>query len=224
MIIYETKNLDLLPEVSENKKMVVTIGGNGYRCFVIHKQTDEFDFMNKNENLLDDVLKPIYKDNDFVVRQSKEFAVPGFYTIQPMAKNNSPAELSDCELAVLSYLQPNVRVELKNNLGIELFGLYTEEKANQRFISYLIPYHVDKLREKGFSEIVYQPHIADYLQSYNFPLVRSKMKIFNNKMRFHLNSPQTLADIRQIKNTFGLRTRSNTGQQNNRGGAHGPEI
>lgn len=205
MIIYETPSLAQKPELPENKKFLSTIGGRGYRCFLIEKETDEFNFMTTNENLLDEVLKPIYRDNYFLVRQSKDYPVPGFYTIQPVLKKKSTTELSEGELTLLSYLQQNIRIGLKQRLGIELFGLYTEERKDERFISHLIPYHINKLKENNFSVTVYQPHIAEYLQSYNFPAVRSQMRIFNNKMKFMFEGQEIQSDIKMIKDRFGLK-------------------
>lgn len=205
MIIYETPSLAQKPELPENKKLLSTIGGRGYRCFLIEKETDEFNFMSTNENLLDEVLKPIYRDNYFLVRQSKDYPVPGFYTIQPVLKKKSTTELSVGELTLLSYLQQNIRIGLKQRLGIELFGLYTEERKDERFISHLIPYHVDKLKENNFSVTVYQPHIAEYLQSYDFPAVRSQVRIFNNKMKFMFDGQEIQSDIKMIKDRFGLK-------------------
>lgn len=205
MIIYETPSLDPKPELPENKKLLSTIGGRGYRCFLIDQKTDEFNFMNTNENLLDEVLKPIYRDNYFLVRQSKDYPVPGFYTIQPLLKKKSTTELSEGELTLLSYLQQNIRIGLKQRLGIELFGLYTEERKDERFISHLIPYHINKFKENNFSATVYQPHIAEYLQSYNFPAVRSQMRIFNNKMKFMFEGQEIQSDIKMIKDRFGLK-------------------
>lgn len=208
MIIYDTPNLTQNPEVPETKKLLSTIGGNGYRCFLLEKETDEFNFMNANENLLDDVLKPIYRDSYFLVRQSKDYPVPGFYTIQPVQKKKTTIELSEGELTLLSYLQQNIRIGLKQGLGIELFGLYTEEHNDDRFTSYLIPYHVNKLKEKNFSVTVYQPHIAEYLRSYNFIEVRSQMMIFNNKMKFMFESQRLHSDIKMIKDKFGLKEKA----------------
>ncbi len=208
MIIYETSDLAQKPELPENKKLLSTIGGKGYRCFLIEKDTDEFNFMRANENLLDEVLKPIYRDSYFLIRQSKDYPVPGFYTIQPVLKKKSTTELSEGELTLLSYLQQNIRTGLKQGLGIELFGLYTEERENERFISHLIPYHINKLKKNNFSVTVYQPHIAEYLQSYDFPAVRSQMKIFNNKMKFMLERQEIQSDIKMIKDMFGLKERT----------------
>lgn len=205
MIVYECSNLNELPSLPKDKKLLTTIGGRGYRCFLIEKNTDDFNFMLANAHRLDDVLKPIYKDSYFLIRQSKDFAVPGFYTIQPMQKKETITALSEGELALLSYLQQNVRIGLKQNLNIELFGLYTEEKQNERFMTYLIPYHVDQLKQNNLSVSVYQPHIAQYLRSYDFSSVQSKMKIFNNKMAYFFNSAKICEDIQAIKNIFELK-------------------
>lgn len=147
----------------------------------------------------DEIVRPIYEDNNILIRHVTNSAVPGLYTIEPLLRKESVVELSDTEFTLFTYMQRELRKGLRNLFNVKLGGLYVEEHPNKRVASYTIPFHIDKL-EKSFDVDVYQPHIEEYLKSYTFSSSRQQIDVFNNGMKGMLEGQSVKRDIEDIKN------------------------
>lgn len=120
----------------------------------------------------------IYEDEYLVVRQSEIYSnVPGFYTIT-VKKDTWDNSLDSIDR--LSMIEKKIR-DVLFEVGIELVGIYNEQSEDRDFIVFVIPYHIKKLKLLGISPDLYQPHIPEYLQSFD---VSNKEDVYslNEKM------------------------------------------
>lgn len=146
---------------------------------------------------IDNGMKPIYEDNYLLIQRPSEYAVPGMYTIEPQQHKETLGELNDTELALIAYVQRQLRFGLKSEFGVAICGLYVEAHTGERIASHTIPFHIDRLSEQ-FSVEVYQPHTLEYLRSYAFDSSRQQIGLIDDGIRDILNDPKVKEDIKRI--------------------------
>jgi len=145
--------------------------------------------------------KPIFINDNVVVCPAT--SVPGLYTIKPSLDKRSILELSDIEFVSLSFMQRQLRIELRNLFDIKLCGLYFEEHPNRKVTSYTIPFHIDRLKER-FSVDPYQPYIYEYIDSYESNTIADKVEIFNHKMTEVLMNTDIKRILGQMTKDLGI--------------------
>lgn len=104
----------------------------------------------------------IYEDEYYIVRQSEEYKIPGFYVI---TEKNERWDSSFESINRLAAIEKKIRDSLLD-MGMELVGIYREQTPENGFRVMLIPYHVNILKELGISPELYQPKIETYLKGF----------------------------------------------------------
>jgi diadenosine tetraphosphate (Ap4A) HIT family hydrolase len=108
---------------------------------------------------------PVYQNKYVKIFHDRKNRVPGLYEVELSSGKEVFYELTETELCSLTFTLQLIRISLDSKLGIELGGVYIEERPNKPLIGYIIPFHVDKLKSQ-YSIKEYQPHIEAYLKSY----------------------------------------------------------
>jgi diadenosine tetraphosphate (Ap4A) HIT family hydrolase len=139
--------------------------------------------------------RPIYSNGLFRVSHVTDYAIPGLYTTEPEEHKETFGSLDNKSVKSLAKIQRRLRGGLKSKFGIHLCGLYIEESPGKKFVSFTIPFHIDRLSEQ-FSVQIYQPHIEDYLKSYtNTP--NQQIQQFDLGIKKILNNSKFISHIRE---------------------------
>ena len=115
--VYSLKELSSLPE---GLKYFACIGGNkNFECYLESVTLSRSSFMEKYLNELDKCHIPIYEDENIIIRQDAQIAIPGFYIVatRKSYKNISQMDLNTYYKCL--YFSSLVRKGLKKNFGIE---------------------------------------------------------------------------------------------------------
>lgn len=91
----EVDSVKEIPIIEDkNKKYFVCIGGQkNYQCFCAEKRLSRGEFMNKYCDYLDECLRPIYEDEEIIIRQDAKIALPGFYIVAPKVRYEKILEM-----------------------------------------------------------------------------------------------------------------------------------
>lgn len=88
--LYDTPNIietyvgEEVPDPPEGQKYFVCIGGEkDYQYYLETKTMSRGEFLEQYKDDLPYILRPIYEDNDIIIRQDPQFAIPGFFIISP---------------------------------------------------------------------------------------------------------------------------------------------
>lgn len=196
--VRDVKNLDDLPETDENHRYFDFIHGEGFRCFLVHKDTPRGLFMEKYEDELDECLKPIYKNQGICTRQDGSYGVPGFYIISPTENFHSMDHMDDLTFMRMQNLIKKIRAGMREVLGINFVHIYYEEKDKKscNVHIWILPIFDIKKHPR-----IYNFDLMSYLDSFGFKENRQKILEYNTKLRDWLTKENFLDyDNKLIKN------------------------
>ena len=110
--------------------------------------------------------KELIRTDTVKVNSPLDGYVPGMFITQPVSRTEKFADLSREEVCGFARTERHLRIGLKTMFDVAVAGLYIEESPETPVAGYTIPFHIRRLQER-FDASVYQPHIEDYLASYN---------------------------------------------------------
>ncbi len=180
-----------LPVAPSGKKYYVCIGGSkNFQCFLSDNSMSKGEFIFAHENEIDDCLKPVYADDNVVVRQDAKYAIPGFYIVSPRDHFRRIDETPRDVFEKCMFMVREVRQGLLN-LGIEQAHIYHDEKyknpASVHF--WILPIYEEFVERNGINPTIFSKDIWRYLESFpKFSSNKPQIMDFNNKMRSYLNS------------------------------------
>jgi len=183
--IFEVDDITELPMVDSESKFFVCIGGEkNYQCFFESKKLSRGQFLEKYDSQLDSSISILYQDDDVIIRQDVQFAIPGFYII---ATKNAVRRIKDLDIDVvekcykLAYI---IKTELLKDVEVQsVFIGYDEhyEKPSSTHFWILPIYREKKL---DYSISVQDKEFWNYF-GYSYKFQESKQRIYtlNDKIR-----------------------------------------
>lgn len=187
---YDVNNLSELPPLLSGRRYFDFIGGSKeIRCFPAPEDKPRGEFIEENEEFLDECLHPIYKNDGICVRQDASYPVPGFYIINPIRSWRSLDIIDELTFLRLFYILREVRKGMREVLNIPYAHIYYEEKINKscNVHFWLLPiYDIEK------SPRIYNFNILEYLTKYKLSEEKKKIIECNGKMKEYLKTIQLL--------------------------------
>ncbi|HSQ97839.1 MAG TPA: hypothetical protein VLL98_03925 [Rickettsiales bacterium] len=193
--IYKTKDvykIDELEKPENNKKWYEFIGGSkNLRCFLVDDYIVRSQIKIENSDLLDEVLKPIYKNKDIFIAQDCSYSVPGFYVVSSITQLASVDLANNDKLCRMIFIVKNIRKALKELFNIKVAKIYSEEKnsktSNIHF--WVLPIHNEYLVNNPG---IQRSNIRSYLDMFSFQENRENILKFNEKMRQYIKDVNLL--------------------------------
>lgn len=182
----EVYSLSELPELQEGLKYFACIGGNkNFECFLESNKLSRAVFMEKYLKKLDDCHIPIYEDEDIIVRQDAQIAIPGFYIVSTrnIYKNITQMEL-DMYQKCLCFVSL-VRQELEYNFGIERVYMYYDEhyKKPSSTHFWIMPVYEKVIKENNLNATILSNDIWKYQELFEFCKTKDDIYEINDTMR-----------------------------------------
>ena len=180
--VYDLKEL---PKLDEEYRYLDFLGGTKqFRCYIVSKDLPRCIFMEEYREELDDILMPIYMDEDICISQDASYALPGFYIISLRKHFRNIMELDYKLYQKIGFWIYEVRKAMKDILNIEYVNVYYEEKssgsANVHY--WLMP--VDT-KDKTAPKLHYL-YLKDYLEQFKLSDNKEKIKEYNTKIKKYI--------------------------------------
>ena len=182
----EVYSLSELPKFQEDLKYFACIGGNkNFECFLESNKLSRANFMKKYLDKLDECHIPIYEDEDIIVRQDAQIAIPGFYIVatQNIYKNITQMEIDMYQRCL--YFVSLVRQKLKDNFGIERVYMYYDEhyKKPSSTHFWVMPIYEKVVKENNLNATILTNDIWRYQELFEFCKTKDAIYEINNTMR-----------------------------------------
>lgn len=189
--ILEVFDENEVPTATIGKKYFICIGGSkNYQCFLNRDNMSKGEFLLSHEKLLDKVLKPVYIDDQVIVRQDSRYAIPGFYVISPKLHYRDITEVPQNTYERCMF----VAREIKRGLlmvGITRSHVYYDEKFKGRMSAHfwVFPIHEYFINEHGFNPTIFSRDIWTYLDVFpKYTETRPQILRLNGTMKRYLNA------------------------------------
>lgn len=151
-------------------------------------------------------MVPVYQDDDMVVMQDAEFAVPGFYIVSPREHLSSIGDFSPKLSAKVGLITRFVRKGMKDLFGVQFCELYHQERMkNSHYHHWLLPCWDEVMERSGFIPRIFkskvqkykdlEPNIVEYLRSFEFGDNDKKILEFNERMKEYLSSKEVMESL-----------------------------
>lgn len=138
-------------------------------------------------------LEPIAYNEEIIIRQDAECAVPGFYIVSTRKHINSIADMPHELAAMLGVVIQVVRQGQREVLGIDRVHIYLEEKIiNPHFHVWLLPLYPEIMKENDIEPKIWNNTIKRYLDLFLYSENREKITEFNMKMKKYIKDHQVL--------------------------------
>lgn len=181
----DVNSLDELPKLDSKYRYLDFLGGTKqYRCYIVSKDLPRCLFIEENRSELDEILLPIYIDEDICISQDASYALPGFYIISLRKHYRNIIDLDYVLYKKINFWVYEIRKAMKEILNIEYVNIYYEEKtsdsANVHY--WLMPVKTnDKIAPK-----LHYLYLKEYLEQ--FKLIDNKKQIeeYNKKMKKYI--------------------------------------
>ena len=122
---YDVNELSELPPLSEQFRYFDFIGGTKeFRCFVVSRDLARNKFMEQNQELVEECLRPLYENKGIVVKQDASFALPGFYIVSLLKHYRSLDEIDEVTFLRVQLILRVIRKGMREHLGIQYTHIY----------------------------------------------------------------------------------------------------
>lgn len=192
--VYE---LSELPKLSGNYRYMDFLGGTKqFRCYVVPKELPRCLFMEKYREKLDEILQPIYIDEDICISQDASYALPGFYIVSFRKHYININDLDMRMFIKLSCWTKEIRSAMKIALNIDYVNIYYEEKtAKSANVHYwLMP--IETINGE-VPKLHFFP-LKMYLEKFSLKDNYRKIKKYNNIMRKYIEDKNIKEKIENI--------------------------
>lgn len=185
MRYYDVKDLSELPELPKEFRYFDFIGGSKeLRCFVAPKDMPRSKFIEVNEALLDECLRPIYKNCGICVKQDASFALPGFYIVSPLEHYRSLDEIDQVMYLRLFFIIREIRKGMRETLAIQRVHIYYEEKMSKssNVHYWILPIEEPDIQQRALSittatrsSLIYDLQVRNYLNQFMYSEQKGKI-------------------------------------------------
>ena len=182
----EVYSLSELKRLQDGLKYFACIGGSkNFECFLESNSLSRADFMKKYSDRLDKCHIPIYEDNDIVIRQDAQIAIPGFYIV---ATKNNYKNISQMDLELYQkclFFVSYVEATLKNLFGIDRIYQYYDEHYNKPSSTHfwVMPVYNSIVKENGLNATILSRDIWKYQELFDFCNTKTEIYRINDGMR-----------------------------------------
>lgn len=181
----EVSDLSELPQVDSGSKFFVCIGGKkDYQCFYESKKLSRGQFLEKYANKLDPAIDILYEDEDIIIRQDIQFAIPGFYVI---ATKQIARRINQLDFRIIEkchYFSNKIKKLLFTDASVKsVFIGYDEhyEKPSSTHF-WILPVYEEKINLSNLS--IHDKEFWNYFgYSYKFQESKQKIHDLNEKLR-----------------------------------------
>lgn len=185
MKYFDVNNLDELPKIKKGFRYLDFLGGTKqFRCYVVPKDLPRCLFMEKHRNELDEILLPIYEDDDICISQDASYALPGFYIISFRKHYKSITEITPKLYLKMNYWVYRIRLAMKELLKINYANVYYEEKSSG---SANVHYWVMPIIDEIDAPKLHYIKLKDYLEKFKLEENREKIIKYNKLMKKYIN-------------------------------------
>lgn len=186
MIKYiDVNSLKELPNVDNEHRYLEFLGGTKqYRCYIVSKDLPRCIFMEEHREELDEILSPIYMNDNICISQDSSYALPGFYIISLRSYYKNITELNYELFEEINFWIYEIRKAMKEVLNIDYVNIYYEEKtSNSANVHYWL---MPVLVHGNIVPKLHYLYLKKYLEQFN--LIENKKQIidYNEKMRKYI--------------------------------------
>lgn len=181
----EIDELDEIPPTSKDTKFFICIGGKkNYQCFLESKKLSRGEFLDRYELQLDSAISILYQDEDVVVRQDVQFAIPGFYIIATKQQARRLKDLDKIVVGKCFNIANLIKRELLEDNRIQAvfigYDEHYEKPTSTHF--WVLPIHKEKGLPRDIS--IHDSKFWDYFaNSYKFQETKEQINNYNVKFR-----------------------------------------
>lgn len=192
--VYE---LSELPELNGNYRYMDFLGGTKqFRCYVVQKELPRCLFMENHRKELDEILQPIYMDEDICISQDASYALPGFYIVSFRKHYTNINDLDMQMFMKLSCWTKEIRNAMKNALNLEYVNIYYEEKTSKSANVHYWLMPVETINGE-VPKLHFFP-IKTYLENFSLKDNYEKIKKYNNIMRKYIEDKNIREKIEKV--------------------------
>ena len=191
----DVNDLSELPSLPKGLRYFDFIGGlKEFRCYIVSENMARSRFMGKYEELLDECLKPIYKNEGIIVKQDASFGLPGFYIVSFLKHYGSLDEIDEVTYLRAQLIVREIRKGMRERLGIQFTHIYYEEKKG---ISVNVHYWIVPVDVERYPRL-YKFDVKEYLDQFLYSQNKEKILKFNKMMKEYLKEIDLLNRDNQL--------------------------
>ena len=190
-------NLNELPKINKNYRYLDFLGGTKqFRCYIVPKDMPRCIFIEKNRNVLDEILLPIYIDDDICISQDASYPLPGFYIISLRKHFKNIMELDFAVYNKMNFWIYEMRKAMKKVLNIDFVNIYYEEKtSNSANVHYwLMPVVI----KNNVVPKLHDLYLREYLESFKLSDNKEIIKNYNERLKKYIEDNKISEKMRLI--------------------------
>ena len=182
---FDVDTKDELPPAPAGHRYLEFLGGARHlRCYVVPNDAARNEFM-KSLTDLDECHEPVYRHAGLTVRQDASYALPSFFTVSFERQYRSLDVVDAANHAAAAALIREVRIGMRQELGIECIHIHYEEKADKSCnVHYWLMPVPSVAGDK--STAITRLDIRRYLGQFRFQEQRDAILESNARMRAYL--------------------------------------
>lgn len=191
-------NLSELPKINKNYRYLDFLGGTKqFRCYIVPKDMPRCIFIEKNRNVLDEILLPIYIDDDICISQDASYPLPGFYIISLRKHFKNIMELDFGIYNKINFWIYEMRKAMKKVLNIDYVNIYYEEKtSNSANVHYwLMPVVI----KNNVVPKLHDLYLREYLESFKLSDNKEIIKNYNERLKKYIKDNKISEKMRLIE-------------------------
>ena len=174
-----------LPEPKQGTRFLDFIGGEkGLRCFIVPQELPRGQFLEQNEDLLDECLRSIYKNKGICVRQDSSYPIPGFFIVSTTDHFNSIDHLDKILNLRVFFIIHAIRKGMRDVLGLNYVNIIYQEKMH---ISSDVHYWLLPMHSITPDQRILNIDLQKYLDSFNFYEEKDLILKYNSSLRIFLD-------------------------------------
>lgn len=183
---FEVYSLSELSQLPNDLKYFACIGGNkNYECFVESKRLSRALFMEKYLEKLDKCHIPIYEDDDIIIRQDAQIAIPGFFIV---ATKNNFKNIIQMDLETYQkclYFVCLIRKELKESFDIKQAYMYYDEHYHKPSSTHfwVMPLYEEVVKTNNLNPTILSNDIWKYQDLFEFSKTKNDIYKINQEMK-----------------------------------------
>ncbi len=182
----EVYSLSELSQLREDLKYFACIGGSkNYECFVESKKLSRAVFMKEYLAALDKCHIPIYEDDDIIIRQDAQIAIPGFYIVATKSSFKNIVQMDLETYQKCLYFVSLIRRELRDTFGVKRAYMYYDEHylkpSSTHF--WVMPLYEEVVKANKLNPTILSNDIWVYQDMFEFSQTKNDIYKINQEMQ-----------------------------------------
>jgi len=191
-----------LPAATEGQRYLDFLGGTRQlRCYLVPADMPRIVFMRSFSDF-DECLEPIYRHAGVVVQQDASYALPAFFVVTFEQHYRALDVVDEVGCAISAAVIRDVRIGMRQELGIESIHVYYEEKIDKScHVHYWMVPVPARVGEQ--STTLTRLNLREYLIQFRFQEERDTILKYNARMREYFRAAGTSERIDRIAAAIG---------------------